>query len=70
MKFTYMISVQIIFWVIVLFNDSNDYLTWAILAGGTIRNTGGTFIKVLENDLFTLDDQLLDTALKKDQNSV
>lgn len=46
------------------------YLTWAVLAGGTIRNSSGTFIKVLENDLITLDNQLFDTALKKDQNSV
>jgi len=45
-----------------------DYLTWAVLACGTIRNSSGTFVKVLENDLITLYYQLLDTALKKDKN--
>lgn len=41
---------------------SGTDLAWVIFAGGTVCDPSRAAVKVFEDDLFTLDDQLTDTA--------
>lgn len=39
-------------------------LAWVVLAGGTVCNTSRAAVKVFKDDLFSLDDQLTNTACR------